>query len=185
MQPPAIAAFGPDVWLTGQQQAKPYKSLFAVSRAYGQEFDVSSVPTLQSVNGCELEALSTTDLWAQCDYGMMAGALPHSEDGGVHWTLKKDGPLGQFWFGVFDPVSSTVAFFVSEMKSQGLYRVTNGTATIRAVGRAPDPATPGLSALDFTNATQGLALSDPLGNSPRRYLYRTENAGRDWIRVFA
>jgi hypothetical protein len=182
-QPPDVAAYGPDVWLTGQQQAKPYKSLLASSHLYGQAFAVTSVPTLQSVNGCEIEAVSNEDLWAQCDEGMMAGIVAYSNDGGVHWTLNDSGPLGQFHFGVFDPVSSSLAFFVDPLDKGVLNRVTDGAADITAVGRSPDPPTPGLLTLAFTNANQGLALSYPSGDTFKQFLYRTENAGRDWIRV--
>lgn len=182
-QPPDVAAYGSNVWLTGQQQAKPYKSLLAFSHLSGQQFVVTSVPTLQSVNGCEIEAVSTKDLWAQCDEGMMAGIVPYSDDGGAKWILNERGPLGQFHFGVFDPVSSALAFFVDPLDKGALYRVTNGATSISAVGRSPDPPTPGLLALVFTNANQGLALSYPEGNFFRQYLYRTENGGRDWMRV--
>jgi photosystem II stability/assembly factor-like uncharacterized protein len=182
-QPPEVTAFGSDVWLTGQQQEEPGKALLASSRLYGQGFNVTSVPELMSVNGCALEAMSTTDLWAQCDEGMMAGTVPYSDDGGAHWIVKENGLLGQFHFGVFDPVSDAVAFFVGSRNMNVLYQVTNGAATIKVVGRSPDSATPGLSALAFTNFNQGLALSGVLGNSQRRYLYRTENGGRNWTRV--
>jgi hypothetical protein len=144
---------------------------------------VSSVPTLQSVNGCEIEAVSTEDLWAQCDEGMMAGTVPYSDDGGVHWILDERGHLGQFNFGVFDPVSSALAFFVDPLNKGVMYRVTNGAAVIKAVGRSPDPPTPGLLTLAFTNDDQGLALSYPSGDTFKQFLYRTENGGRDWIRV--
>jgi hypothetical protein len=182
-QPPDVAAYGPDVWLTGQEQAKPYKSLLASSRLYGRAFGVTSEPTLQSVNGCEIEAVSAADLWAQCDQGMMAGTVPYSDDGGVHWILNERGLLGQFNFGVFDPVSSDLAFFVDPLRKDVLYRVTNGATVIKAVGRSPDPPTPGLLTLAFTNASQGLALSYPSGDLFTQFLYRTEDAGRDWIRV--
>jgi photosystem II stability/assembly factor-like uncharacterized protein len=182
-QPPDVAAYGPNVWLTGQQQAKPYKSLLASSRHYGQDFGIASVPTLQSVNGCEIEAVSTKDLWAQCDEGMMAGTVPYSDDGGVHWTVNQSGHLGQFHFGVFDPVSSALAFFVDPLNKGVMYRVTNGAADFQAVGRSPDPPTPGLLTLAFTNAKQGLALSYPSGDTFKQFLYRTENSGRDWVRV--
>jgi hypothetical protein len=183
-QPPDVAAYGSDVWLTGQQQAKPYKSLLAFSDHFGQGLTVTSVPKLNSVNGCEIEAVSIKDLWAQCDEGNMAGVVPYSDDGGLQWFFNERGPLGQFHFGVFDPVSSALAYFVDPLNKNALYRVTNGAAVIKAVGQSPDPPTPGLLTLAFTNTKQGLALSYPSGDTLKQFLYRTNNGGRDWIRVF-
>lgn len=180
---PVFTAFGNYLWGTTQEQAPPYRTLLAKSTDSGRTFKVSSIPNLPSVNGCELTATSVSSIWAQCDDGNMAGEIEYSNDSGAHWrSLTKD-TLGSFFaFGIFDPVSDNLAFFVNGDYSRDFCRLVNGANNSVVVGKPPFPA---LASLDFTNPSEGLALGPPLGSANRQVLYETKNGGVSWKRVLA
>jgi hypothetical protein len=176
---PSLAAFGPDVWLTLQEQNKPYHSLLATSYNEGRTFAVRTQPLLTSVSACQLSATSTITLWAQCDDGMMAGNIVYSSDGGAHWSVNQ-GESGAFMFGYFDPVTSFYAIYFDGNHLRRLERLTAATHTAVLVGRTPIQQQ---FQLAFVNEHQGVALSYQFGNLNRQALYETSDAGQRWRRI--
>jgi len=178
---PVFTAFGTDVWGTTQEQARPYRTLLARSTDGGRTFKVSSIPNLPSVNGCGLTATSVSSIWAQCDDGNMAGDIEYSNDGGAHWRSLEKVTLGGFFaFGIFDPVSDNLAFFVNGDYSRDFCQLVNRANKSVVVGKPPYPQ---LASLDFTNSSEGFALGPPLGSANRQVLYETKNGGVSWKRV--
>ncbi len=179
MEPPQVAAYGSNVWLTGQQQILPGHAFLATSHDNGRTFSVAVKPALSSVNGCGLDPTSPSIIWAQCDGGNMRGDIPLSRDGGAHWiTTSMD--KGGFAWGVFDPASRSAAYFVNGLYPSRIYRIDVQDQGIAPIGRAPNSD---LSALVLTGASHGLALSGPVGANDRRVLYRTSDGGAEWQRV--
>jgi hypothetical protein len=177
LEPPQVAAYGSNVWLTGQQQSTPYHALLATSHDSGRTFSVAIQSALSSVNGCGLEPSSPSVIWAQCDQGNMAGDIPLSRDGGAHWITTNGSLTGNFAWGVFDPVSADAAYFVNGWHPGALYRIVVQNERTQAIGRPPYPE---LSSMVFTSASSGMALSQPIGPSGRQVLYGTDDGGVAW-----
>jgi hypothetical protein len=176
---PAITAYGNDVWLTTQEQGKPYKSLLATSYDGGNTFAVRSKPLLNSVAGCTLNATSTVTIWAQCDGGMMNGDIVYSHDGGATWSYGHGG-LSRFGFGTFDPISTFGAVFVNYFPGaqlQGIRLVTTAASKALLLGRAPAK---GITQLEFVDPEQGLALGHGYGVGDFATLYETSDGGKQW-----
>ena len=176
---PSIAAFGTDVWLTTQEQAKPYHPLLATSYNGGQTFAVRSKPLLSSVAGCSLNATSSVTLWAQCDQGMMTGDIVYSHDGGATWSYGHGG-LGRFGFGTFDPISTFASVFVNYFPGgqlQGVQYLATAASKDVPLGRAPAK---GISQLAFVDPEQGLALGHGYGVGDFATLYETSDGGKRW-----
>jgi hypothetical protein len=176
---PSIAAFGNDVWLTTQEQEKPYLSLLATSYNGGQTFAVRSKPLLTSVAGCSLDATSSVTLWAQCDQGMMTGDIVYSHDGGATWSYGHGG-LGRFGFGTFDPISTFASVFVNYFPGgqlQGVQFLPTAASKAIPLGRAPAK---GISQLAFVDPEQGLALGHGFGVGDFATLYETSDGGKRW-----
>ena len=182
LEPPQVAAYGSDVWITGQQQSAPYHALLATSHDSGRRFTVAVQPALSSVNGCSLDPTSTSVVWAQCDQGNMHGDIPLSRDGGVLWITTSRNLTGNFAWGVFDPVSRNAAYFVNGLYPSRLNRIAVQDERTQAIGRPPYPE---LASMVFTSVSLGLALSDQIGPSGRQVLYRTSDGGAAWRRVVA
>jgi hypothetical protein len=180
MQPPQVSASGSNVWLTGQQQLAPYKTFLATSHDDGASFTVTQPRVMSSVNGCSLDAVSPSVLWAQCDQGNMHGDIPLSRDGGARWTLSQHNFTGNFAWGVFDPASASSAYFIDGMYPDRIYRASVPTLRTQAVGRPPNY---NLVSLVFVDRVLGLALSAPTGASSKQILYRTPDGGIGWQRV--
>jgi hypothetical protein len=178
---PAVAAFGDRVWVTTQEQSKPYLTPLATSTNSGRTFRVRTVPNLPSVACCGISATSVTTIWAQCDDGNMTGDIEYSNDGGVHWRNLANVTLGEFFFGTFDPVSDNVAFFLNGVHASDFCELIDGASKSVIVGKPPHPQ---LSSLSFTSQSQGLALSSPVGTLGRQILYETTDGGANWKRVF-
>jgi hypothetical protein len=177
LEPPQVAAYGSNVWLTGQQQSAPYHALLATSHDNGRTFSVAIQPALSSVNGCGLEPSSPSVIWAQCDQGNMAGDIPLSRDGGAHWITSDKNLTGNFAWGVFDPVTVDAAYFVNGWHPGALYRIVVQNERTQAIGRPPSQV---LSSMVFTSASLGMALSQPIGPSGRQVLYGTSDGGTAW-----
>jgi hypothetical protein len=176
---PAIAAYGKDVWLTTQEQAKPYKSLLATSYDGGNTFAVRSKPLLSSVAGCSLNATSSVTLWAQCDQGMMTGDVVFSHDGGATWSYGHGG-LSRFGWGTFDPMSPFSSAFVNYFPGAQLQDVeflSTASSTAEPLGRAPAK---GITQLTFVDPQQGLALGHGYGVGDFATLYETSDGGNRW-----
>jgi hypothetical protein len=178
---PAVAAFDDRVWVTAQEQAKPYLTLFATSTNSGRTFSVRSIPNMPSVAGCGIAATSVTTIWAQCDDGNMAGDIEYSNDGGAHWRNLANETLGEFFFGTFDAESNNFAFFVNGEHSSDFCELIDGAGKTVIVGKPPYYQ---LSNLSFTNQSQGLAMSSPIGSLGRQILYETTDGGANWKRLF-
>ena len=173
---PSVAAFGHDVWLTTQEQVKPYLSQLATSYDDGRTFVVTSEPSLNSVNGCDVTATSSITLWAQCDEGMMTGYVMYSDDGGSQWTTVEGEPERYVW-GSFDPVSSFDAVSINGDHMNQLERLNASTRMNILTGRSP---TPGIRQLTFVTTQQGVALGQGNGPEQNMTLYETSNAGKSW-----
>jgi photosystem II stability/assembly factor-like uncharacterized protein len=174
---PSIAAYGHDVWLTTQEQAKPYKSLLATSYNNGDTFAVRSKPLLSSVVEAGLTATSSVTLWGVSDQGMMAGDIVFSHDGGATWFYGHGG-VSRFGFGTFDPFSTFAAVFVNYMDGSQRHDVqllASASSRAVALGRTPSSW---ITQLAFVSPEQGLAL----GQSGGRYntLYETSDGAKNW-----
>lgn len=176
---PALAAYGDDVWLTTQEQAKPFRSLLATSYDGGKTFAVRSQPLLNSVAGCSLSATSSVTLWAQCDQGMMTGDIVFSHDGGATWSYGHGG-LSRFGWGAFDPISPFAATFVNYFpggRLQAVRFVGTASGPSRSLGRAPAE---GITQLTFVGTEQGLVLGHGYGVGDFATLYETNDGGVRW-----
>jgi hypothetical protein len=180
MQPPTVAAYGTSVWITGQQQTAPYLSLLATSHNNDRTFTVAKQPALSSNNGCGLDPVSASIIWAQCNQGNMAGDIPVSRDGGIHWITLSGNLTGNFAWGAFDAATRKIAYFLNGWHSGSVYRISVQNGKTEAIGRPPFPQ---LASLVFTSASLGLALSDQVGPSGRQILYRTSDGGVAWRHV--
>jgi hypothetical protein len=178
-----FTAFGDDVWLnTMDQVSKPYSSYLAISHNFGATFSVSVQPDLQSVNSCELQAVSRETLWAMCDDGNMQGQIPYSDDGGTHWIVKDSTSiLSSFAFGSFDPVNSALAFAVDGNYPDRLYAVKNGTAPPRIVASVLQQRFP--ITVCFVNARDGVVLAQGVSGGPDATIWSTQDRGAHWRRV--
>jgi photosystem II stability/assembly factor-like uncharacterized protein len=176
---PSIAAFGHDVWLTKQEQEKPYASILETSYNGGETFAVRSKPLLSSVAGCSLTATSTVTLWAQCDQGNMHGDIVFSHDGGATWSYGHGG-LAQFGFGTFDPISTFAAVFVNYMdgaRLPGIQLVSTASSRSRTLGRVPGT---NITQLMFVSRDQGLAVGHGNGVGDFPTLYETSDGAQAW-----
>jgi len=180
LNPPDLAAHGANVWITGQQQSAPYHALLATSHDDGRTFSVAQQPSLSSVNGCSLDATSTSVIWAECDQGNMAGDIPLSRDGGTHWISASTNLTGKFAWGTFDPASPNTAYVVNGWHPGLLFRFTVENQRTQTIGRLPHAE---IAALVFTSESLGLALSQQIGPSGAQLLYRTSDGGVAWRRV--
>ncbi len=179
---PAVTAYANSVWVTTQEQSKPYLTLMASSSNGGKTFAVRSVSNLPSLLGCALTATSSTSIWAQCDDGNMAGDVEYSNDGGTAWRNLASVTFGEFFWGAFDAVTNDVAFFENGAHSHQLGELIGGATKVIIAGTTPYTQ---LSALSFTSPTRGLALSSSIGPSSRYVLYETTDGGDHWKRLFA
>jgi photosystem II stability/assembly factor-like uncharacterized protein len=176
-----LAAFGPRVWLSTQNQGSaPYSPYVATSLNDGESFTVATQPQLSSAGSCGLLPVSEEVLWAECDEGNMQGDILNSRDGGRRWQLDEDNQLGRFAFGVFDPVSPAVAYFINGNYPRTLFRATS-ESEVRDVGNLPGRYN--WMSLDMTNAQRGVALSQGAAGSNTDILWRTDDGGTSWSRV--
>jgi photosystem II stability/assembly factor-like uncharacterized protein len=179
---PFAAVFGSHVFVTTQEQVTPYHTLFGASNNDGRSFKVDVVSNLSSVNGCEVHATSELTIWAECDDGMMSGAIEISTDGGDHWRALNLGPQGtRFEIGTIDSVSSDVTYLDNGLYASQLWRLEGEADTPTLAGTLPYPQ---VATLAFTSETQGFALSTPSGPKSRQVLYETIDAGKHWKRLF-
>lgn len=173
---PNIAAYGNDVWLTTQEQEKPYLSLLATSYNGGATFAVRSKPLLSSVVASGLTATSSVTLWAVSDQGNMHGDIVFSHDGGATWSYGHGG-LAQFGFGTFDPISTFAAVFVNYMdgaQKQDIQLLPTASSRAVPLGRTPSSW---ITQLAFVNPVQGLALGQ-VGQF--NTLYETSDGAKRW-----
>ncbi|MGC2173878.1 MAG: hypothetical protein WA614_00290 [Acidimicrobiales bacterium] len=178
----SIAASGRNVWLTTQDQtSSPYSPFLATSHNDGRTFNVAVQADLTSVNSCSLMASSPDVLWATCDQGMMQGDVPYSDNGGASWQESGQGLLGRFGFGVFDAVSAHLAYFINVFRQPTLFRVDSETSPARTQVRMPNRGD--WISLDFTNAQQGVALSQGNGGGLHNRLWSTDDGGAAWSQV--
>jgi photosystem II stability/assembly factor-like uncharacterized protein len=179
---PFVAAFGSHVFVTTQEQGKPYHTLFGASNDDGRTFIVNVVPILSSVNGCELQPSSALTIWAECDDGMISGEIEISTDGGGHWrVVYVDHPGEPFDFGTIDPVSSDLTYSDNGRYASQLWRLSDEADRSTLAGKLPYPQ---VATLAFTDVARGFALSATIGPTSRQVLYETSDAGRHWKRLY-
>jgi hypothetical protein len=174
---PNVTAYANDVWLTTDEQVKPYKSLLATSYNDGATFAVRPKPLLSSQIESGLTATSTVTLWGVSDQGMMHGDIVFSHDGGATWSYGHGG-VSEFGFGTFDPMSAFGAVFVNYTDGNPHQDVQLlPTASSRAVplGRTPSSW---ITQLAFVTPMQGLALGQSGGGFYT--LYETSDGAKRW-----
>jgi len=177
-----VAAHGSKVWLSAQDQVSaPFSPFLATSLNNGKSFAVAVQPELSGSGSCGILPISGEILWAECDQGNMQGDVLFSPDGGARWQFNQNSQLGRFAFGVFEPLTKSVAYFINGMYPRILFRVGSEAASPRALTRMPNNFN--WVSLDLTNGGQGVALSQGSGGGFPQLLWRTDDAGRHWSRV--
>jgi hypothetical protein len=176
-----VAAYGSDVWLTSQDQtSEPYSPYLAMSHNRGRTFTTAEQPDLSSDGACLIIPSSAAIIWANCDGGNMEDNIVYSSDGGTSWKSQSvRGLLTYQGVAAFDPISSHTAYFINRSYPRTLFRVSGETSTPVKVAYMPKGHF--WAALAFTNAVDGLALSQ--NDGPSQQLWSTRNAGRTWQRV--
>jgi len=175
-----VAAFGAKVWLSEGARW----SLLVSSRDHGTTFTTltPTFPELASIAGCDLTAISSTALWAQCPTGMEASFF-FSRDAGAQWTTV---PTKQFvgtGGGYFDPVSSTLAY-LDYGGPRSLYRVSDAGHHMIKVGSLQcSKVNSSVNSIVFTSESSGVAICSPEGNWSSNRLERTTDGGAKWSRV--
>src|ERR1700677_2228916 len=101
----------------------------------------------------------------------MQGDVPCADNGGASWQESEQGLLGRFGFGVFDAVSAHLAYFINVFRQLTLFRVDSETSPAQTQGRMPNRDD--WISLDFTNAQQGVALSQGNGGALPNRLWST------------
>lgn len=178
----ALTAHGSSIWISVSPTATHAQQTLLTSRDGGATFAAGRSPCVNGLGG-DLEATSSSVVWAVCPTGMLAGAL-RSTDGGAGWT-----PIGGHRPLVnaaqLAPASDLVAVLATGDQAQ-LLRTGNG-------GRTFDPVWPVAAGswrgVVFADASSGYALQIvpkparlPLG-PPYGELLRTMDGGATWSRL--
>lgn len=167
----AIGAAGGNVWISEQPSGAP---LLLVSHNGGRTFSKSFPKRLGSVSGCDLMAVSSHRLWAECPTGMMV-AFHYSSDAGRGWA---NIPQRQFYGtggGFFAPITETFAYLDYGTGSPNVYRVNVPANRETAVGEL---ACTTVTSAVFTNILLGLAVC--VKNYTSQVLERTSDGGATW-----
>ncbi len=180
----SVAAYGSNLWLTTQEQnAAPFSPFVAISHNRGQSFVVKVQPALSSVASCGLSPTSAMRLWAVSGQGMFRGDIAQSLDGGLTWQMATTGPLSNLGFGAFESLGHSGAVFNNQLQGNRLFRVSSEFSHPQHVANLPTKNY--WFSLDFTNAKQGLALSQGPGGSFPFQLWSTSDGGMHWLKVKA
>ncbi len=168
-----FGAFGSRVWLDVTQSG-----LLDTSKDDGVNFSESPQHKLGSPGTCNLTAVSTKVLWAECPTGMMV-AFFYSHDAGAQWTTIPTSSFAGTGGGSFDPVSPTLAYleYGPSPKRPELYRISNSGRELTKVGKIN--CSMDLS-ITFTDRDHGLALCQNNGVTSSEELLRTSNGGTSW-----
>jgi hypothetical protein len=166
-----IGAAGGNVWLSEQP---PGNALLLTSHDGGRTFSKSSPTRLGSVSGCELRAVSSRRLWAECPTGMMV-AFHYSSDAGRHWANIPQRQYAGTGGGFFAPITETFAYLDYGVQTPNVYRVNVPANRETAVGELT--CTNVMSAV-FTDILHGFAVCAK--NSASETLERTRDGGATW-----
>lgn len=173
-----VTAWGSKVWIRVSPNSGPPR--LATSSNYGETFVVKTEPILGAALACIPEATSSVTLWAACAEGNMLSELLFSSDGGAKWRLASQQLSNHLSFGIFDPISTKVAYATDgfdNTRTRRIYRLTSSSESARLIGTAPNGD---LYSLTFVNAKQGLAWGPPPSGEESFRLWRTGDAGREW-----
>ena len=171
-----FGAFGSRVWLDVTQSGR-----IDTSNDDGVTFTKATHNKLGSPGTCNLTAVSTKVLWAECPTGMMV-AFFYSHDAGAQWTTIPTSSFAGTGGGSFDPVSSTLAYLdygANSTKSE-LYRITHSGSQLTKVGQVDCSSDLSIA---FTDRDHGLALCQQNGATTSEELLRTSDGGANWQRV--
>jgi hypothetical protein len=173
---PSLGVFGPHVF-----ELEPSIARWWSSANDGRTFDSTSLkwPQLVSVAGCQLTAITSEQLWAECPTGMQV-SFWHSSNGGRRWT-----PISQTQFfgtggGWFAPISPSEAYlyYGPVQKGRNILRLNDDGAVATPVGSlmCDTQTTP-----VFSSANDGLVGCNV--NSTSYFLVRTSDGGKRWQRI--
>jgi len=162
-QPPEVAAaVGDRVWLMSGIGTGEITIL--VSTNEGNTF---SVVWREPMINCGLYPTSERVVWLDCSGGMM-GDWFRSTDGGRHFQAL---PIFPYHSDPFDPVNSTVAFYLPATSAQ-VRVTTNGGESFESRGVLPVKGAVIAAELSFATPQQGLVLVWPANE-----LFVTTNGG--------
>jgi photosystem II stability/assembly factor-like uncharacterized protein len=167
---PSVAAYGNTVW----ELETAYMAVYLwTSHNGGRTFSRRLEQKLESVAGCELLPMTGDDLWAQCPTGMQVSFL-ESSDGGVTWHAVSQHQYSGTGGGVFDPVSSSLAYLD--------YGVSYGPPNLFRLQRGGEETAVGelkcAESMVFTSERDGLAICER--NASDYSLVRTTDGGTHW-----
>lgn len=171
-----FGAFGSHVWLDVTQSGQ-----IDTSNDDGVTFSEAAHNKLGSPGTCNLTAVSTKALWAECPTGMMV-AFFYSHNAGAQWTTIPTNSFAGTGGGSFDPVSVKLAYLdygPNSTKSE-LYRISHSGSQLTKVGQI-DCSTD--LSIAFTDRDHGLALCQQNGATASEELLRTSDGGASWQRV--
>lgn len=166
-----IGAAGGNVWLSEQPPGAP---LLLTSHNGGRTFIKSSPSRLGSVSGCNLAAVSSRRIWAECPTGMMV-AFHYSSDAGRGWAKIPQMQYSGTGGGFFAPITETFAYLDYGDVVPNVYRVNVPANRETVVGTLD--CTSVTSAI-FTDILHGLAVC--VKNYTYATLERTANGGTTW-----
>jgi len=173
------AALGSEVWISEQP---PGTAVIFYSRDGGRTFQKLTTPKLASVNACGLIPESAVALWADCPTGMQESFF-FSKDAGATWTPVPQQPFFGTGGGVFDPVSTSLAY-LDYGATRPLVRITTSPRMATKVGvLSCSKINSSVNGLIFTNSRDGLALCFPGDGQSAGRLERTTDGGRMWLDV--
>ncbi len=167
----AIGAAGGNVWLSEQPSGPP---LLLLSHNGGRTFSKIFPTRLGSVSGCDLTAVSSRRLWAECPTGMMVAFL-YSSDAGRRWANIPQKLFSGTGGGFFAPITETFAYLDYGNVSPNIYRINVPANRETVVGELACTDVP--SAV-FTDILHGLAVCGK--NYTSETLERTSDGGVTW-----
>ena len=171
-----IGAYGENVFFCEQSKSAP---LLFTSHNGGVTFTKSVHAKLVSVSGCDLTAVSTKEVWAECPTGMLA-SFYFSSDAGRTWTWH---PLVRREYsntggGFFATAGYDFAYLDSGNTPRNIYRLNVGARRVHAIGELACPA---VDSAVFMSVFHAYAICDTNGMTTR--LVRTIDGGTTWQRV--
>jgi hypothetical protein len=175
-----LAVHGNAVWISASPTSGVHQNqILLTSTDNGATFTTGRSPCVNGLGG-DLEATSTSVLWAICPTGMLAGAL-RSTDGGVTWaTLHVGRELNNG--ARIAPANDTTAVVSTGDQTQ-LLRTSDGGAMFTQVY----PSDAGSwNFIGFSDAQTGSGIRTLPGKSPRSLgpplaeLMRSSDGGANW-----
>ncbi|TAN31020.1 hypothetical protein EPN29_14200 [bacterium] len=174
-----MAAHGSSLWISIGALASANKQDLLTSTDYGNHFNSFASPCFSDLGG-QIEASSSTVLWAVCATGMQAGAF-RSADGGKSWTSINAEPLNNS--AQLAPADDSTAILDPGVTG-ALLRTADGGKTFSHV-QVGGPGESWVAWIGFTTPSVGSALvvystGGPSSTVSREELWRTVDGGISW-----